>query len=791
MTIFKMRFLIVLVLFGILSNEVSSQELIQTFRGTVIDKQTQSPLFNAVVVIVDKNLHTSTDEAGKFQLTGLPVGRSKVKVLYSGYNEKNLNIDLTSGKQLVMVIELEESINEMNEIIVSAENDKTKTNNKTTTVSARQFSIEDAQRYAGSRNDPARMAANFAGVSGANDSRNDIIVRGNSPLGVLWRLNGVDIPNPSHFGSLGSTGGPISILNSNALDNSDFLSGAFPAEYGNVTAGVFDLKMRAGNNEKYEFLGQVGFNGFEFGAEGPFSKKNKNASFLFNYRYSTLQIFRYLGVNYGAGAAVPQYQDLTFNAVIPTKKFGKFQIYGLGGLSYVSLLQKDLDKSENLYGYNGQDRWFTSDMGATGISHTYLIDKSSYTKFNIAATYQSNEIKVDKVDTSFNPDKITAFYRNRSSNKKITLNFTYHKKFSSKDNINTGVFAENFNSLLIDSIDRGQGFYTIRDFKGSTQLIQGYFTWQHHFTNDLLVNAGLHAQYLTFNRSWAAEPRLGLKWNFSKKQSISGGFGLHSQMQPLYLYFSTVRFEDGTTIKTNTALNFTRSLQSVIAYDWNFGPNSRIKSEIYYQYLYDVPVKSNSSYFSALNLGADFNSPNVDSLINNGIGKNYGLELTLEKFLSKGYYYLFTASVFESRYRGSDGIWRNTAFNGNYVLNLLGGKEFRIKNGKHVISLDFKITTAGGKRYIPINLQASIITGEEQYQTANAYEPRFSEYFRIDIKPSYRLNLKHSTLEWNVDFQNVTDHKNIFQQTFDVNSGQIKTDYQLGLFIVPQFRILF
>lgn len=141
------------------------------------------------------------------------------------------------------------------------------------TVSARSFTVEETSRYAGSLNDPSRMAANYAGVSSTSDARNDIIIRGNSPLGVLWRLNGMEIPNPNHFGSLGTTGGPVSILNNNLLDKSDFLTGAFPAEYGNALAGVFDLQMRSGNNEKTEFLGQVGFNGFELGAEGPIGKK--------------------------------------------------------------------------------------------------------------------------------------------------------------------------------------------------------------------------------------------------------------------------------------------------------------------------------------------------------------------------------------------------------------------------------------------------------------------------------------------------------------------------------------
>ena len=765
----------------------------QTFRGIVVDKQAQSPIPGVAVIVIGANppRAIATNEEGKFSLEELPLGRSAIRFVYTGYKEKTININLNSGKQIVMTVEMEENLNEIEEITIVAETDKTKSNNKSATVSARQFSVEDAQRYAGSRNDPARMAANFAGVSGANDSRNDIIIRGNSPLGVLWRLNGIDIPNPNHFGSLGSTGGPISILNTNSLDNSDFFTGAFPAEYGNATAGVFDLRMRPGNNEKHEFLGQVGFNGFELGAEGPFSKKKKNSSFLVNYRYSTLEVFKTLGINFGTGAAVPQYQDLTFNIVAPTKKFGKFQFYGIGGLSYISLPDSEKDKSENLYGYSGQDTWYWSNVGIVGMSHTYLLKKNAYTRFNLVSTIQTNKIIVDKVDTSFNPALKTPYYRNQSSNKRIATNFTYTKKFSARDNFNAAIYADIYNVLLVDSFNSGAGFNTLRDFKGITTLLQAQITWQHKFSNQVNLTSGLHWQRLLLNASESVEPRLGLRWNVNKQNALSWGMGLHSQMQPLYIYFSSTKLPDGTRYETNRNINFTRSAQAIMAYDVNLGNAARIKTEVYYQYIFDAPVKINPNYFSALNLGADFNSPNADSLVNIGLGKNYGIEFTLEKFFSRGYYYLLTGSVFQSTYKASDEQWRNTAFNGNYVFNALAGKEVKSKSGKHVWALDIKFTYAGGKRYLPVDLNASMLAQAERYVESQAFVPQFPYYFRMDLKPSYRLNLKKITLEWNVDFQNLTDHKNIFQQTYDVNTNSIRYDYQLGLFIIPQFRVLF
>ncbi|HET6993225.1 MAG TPA: TonB-dependent receptor, partial [Bacteroidia bacterium] len=291
----------------------------QTVRGQIVDNQTKSELVGAIVLLADTGVYmrnTTTDVNGNFRFENVSVGRHLIVFKYSGYKERSMPIIVTSGKETVLNIEMEESVIQNEEVVITDESEKTKPNNEMTTVSARSFTIEETSRYAGSLGDPSRMAQNYAGVSGADDSRNDVVIRGNSPLGVLWRLNGADIPNPNHFGSFGSTGGPVSMLNNNILDNSDFMTSAFPAEYGNAIAGVFDLKMRNGNNEKFEFLGQVGFNGFEAGMEGPFTKKH-NASFLVDYRFSSLTLFEKMGADFGIGDAVPKYQDLSFKLNFP------------------------------------------------------------------------------------------------------------------------------------------------------------------------------------------------------------------------------------------------------------------------------------------------------------------------------------------------------------------------------------------------------------------------------------------------------------------------------------------
>ncbi len=234
------------------------------------------------------------------------------------------------------------------------------------TVSGPYFSVEETKRYAGSFNDPARMAASYAGVTGTPDGNNDIIIRGNSPRGMLWRLEGIEVPNPNHFANEGASGGPISILNSNMLDNSDFLTGAFPADYGNAYSGVFDINLREGNNRKTEYSLMAGILGTDCSAEGPF-KKGGQSSYLINYRYSTIAMLDAIGVKI-IDDGIPRFQDLSFNLVFPTKHAGKFKIFGVGGLS-------DISEQDTHY-----VNVFGVDMGVIGVSHQIFLCKNSYLK---------------------------------------------------------------------------------------------------------------------------------------------------------------------------------------------------------------------------------------------------------------------------------------------------------------------------------------------------------------------------------------------------------------------------
>ena len=775
------------ILIGLMAFSSYSQELTSVIRGTITDKVSQSTLIGVNVVLVgsDPMIGTTTDVNGDFRLENVPVGRQVLKVSFIGYETREIpNLLVLSAKDLQLNIQLNEQYSELGEVVISGEADKRESINKMNTVSSRTISIEEATRFSGSLQDPARMSQNYAGVSGSSDDRNDIIIRGNSPTGVLWRLEGVDIPSPNHFSTIGTTGGPISMLNVNNLKNSEFMTGAWASEYGNAMSGVFDLQLRDGNNDSYEHLFQVGVNGFELGSEGPF-KKGGRASYMFNYRYSTLGVFQLLGVDLGTGTSIPEYQDMTMKLNFPTKKAGTFSVFGIGGFSSIDF---EIDtSSSNLFSGENEESVFGSRTGVIGATHKYFFNTSMFSKISIVATSTTSGGNVDS--TGFNTNirtKLADFDRTLNN---YTAHFKLNKKINVRNSWNAGYIGK-INAIdFTDSNKRGNQFVETLRFEGSSVLHQAYFSFQHFFSEKFMGNFGVQAQYFGFTNSTSLEPRLGLKYDLTPKTKLSYGFGLHSQTQPISVYY-VKDLNDSQNETPNRNLDFSRSMHNVLGYELNTGPNSRLKLEGYYQYIYNVPVDTFSSSFSMLNEGADFGLPNKTGLVNEGTGRNLGIEITFEKFLSQGYYYLVTASIFDSKYKGSDRVLRSTAFNNQYVFNALGGKEFKL-NENMVLTIDARATYAGGKPFTPIDLAASQASFTEVRKNDEAFSDKYLAYMRFDLKIGMRMNMKNFTHEFMFDVQNITNRENVFLQGYSVSAGEIRTNYQRKLFPVALYKLYF
>jgi hypothetical protein len=797
----KKTLLLLIFLFNIVLVYSQSLEYTQTIRGQITDKLTRSSLPGASIVIMgsDPLIGTSSDENGYFTIKNVPIGRVSLEISFVGYLSSRIsNLNLTSGKEIVLNVELEEKVIMKDEVVITASRDKTGAINEMASISARTFTIEESQRYAGARNDVARMAANYAGVSSYNDAVNDIVIRGNSPDGLLWNLEGIPIPNPNHFGQLGATGGPVGMLNNNVLANSDFLTGAFPGEYGNAVSGVFDLKYRTGNYEKHEFLAQVGFNGFELGAEGPISRKN-NSSYLANYRYSTMGVMSALGIDFGTGASIPYYQDLSFNINVPVKKSGRIQIFGLGGLNHIAFENSKLDTNEidkSLYSTSNMDIYSGGKLGVAGINYTQQINLTTYAKLGFAGTYFSNSNEVDTLVGEAREPIPQSWAENQKYDFIITGSI--NKKFNTRNFVSVGFTIDRIGFSLEDSTYNFEtgSFYSTFKSKGHSVLYQVYAEWQHRFSEQLELNTGLHFQALALNNGISVEPRASLRWTFRPKQSLNIGYGLHSIMQQPYVYFRLLEVSEGVYEEVNRNIGFTRAHHFIAGYDVSFTGNFRLKSEVYYQYLFDVPVETSPSNFSMLN-NSSMQFFSYDTLKNSGTGRNYGIEVTLEKFLSKGYYFLVTGSLFDSKYKGSDGILRSTAFDSRYVANILGGKEFRLNSKKPDtkfktwLVLDGKLTVAGGIRYTPVDIEKSEEAGYTVYDEDLAFTKQFKDYFRLDFRLAFRLDSRKFSQEVALDVQNVTNHKNPIYMKYNPVTGQDDFMYQLGIFPMMQYRITF
>ncbi len=782
------RYLFSFVLLIISCTYTSAQtkpKLTQTIRGVVIDKETQVPIpgVNIVVVNSDPQKGTVTNENGLFRLENVEIGRQALQVSSVGYKTQSFdNIVLVSAKETVMRIELEESVTSLDEVVVKANVPKDQAINKMATISARSFTVDETSRYPGSYGDPARMAANYAGVMSVRDNRNDIVIRGNSSTGLLWRLDGVEIPNPNHFAASGTTGGPITILNNNLLTNSDFLTGAFPAEYGNALAGVFDLKMRTGNNEKREYWLELGYNGLEFGTEGPFSSNNK-ASYLVAYRYSMVDILDLLG----AEVETTKYQDLTVKLNFPTSK-GRWTLLGVGGTSYIEMFDSNDKQGDWTFDEWGEDLSNGSQIGA--ISLTNLQFLTSNTRIQTSVSLQGSEVTT-KIDT-FDLANQTPFLwaGEKSSEVKASIGSQLNSKLNSKNNLSLGFILDRYYISFADS-SISNGIYDIdTDISDQFNLYQLYTQLKHQFTDDIELYLGLHGQFLDLNNTYAIEPRFGFSWDVNEKNTIKLGYGLHAQMQLRAVYFAQSKLTTGEYITTNKNLDFSKSHQIVLGYDHLFSESLRFKFETYYQYLYDIPVKQTLPQYSVLNFGAEYFIERIDSLENKGTGENYGVELTLERFLKNDFYFLITASLYNSTYTGYDKIERNTAFNGQFAFNALAGYEIRVYTN-NVITLGLRTSYAGGRPYVPFDVDETLAQKQEVLDWDNAYTLRPSDYFRVNLRVGYKRNRKKFSIEYAMDLQYRTNYTSVYERRIDPTNGKVYNNYEMALYPMALWRIQF
>lgn len=761
----------------------SFSQFTQTVRGKVLDNETNYQLIGATIKIITKDTTQKfiayTDTLGDFSIPKVPIGKWELIATFPNYDSKAVTVEVNSGRESYVDLVLQEKVERLEEVkIVSRKPNETL--NEMAVISSQKFSVEESNRYPGSRMDPARMVSNFAGIQGADDSRNDIIVRGNSPLGIVWRMEGIDIPNPSHFATSGSSGGPVTALNNKTLANSDFFMSAFPAEYGNSISGIFDLKLRNGNSNIHEMSFQFGFLGTELMAEGPLSKRG-NSSYLVVGRFSTLSIMQKFGIKIGTDA-VPTYGDGAFTFRWRLKKGGQLTWFGMGGSSDIKILiSEQKEYSKETFGEGDRDQYFGTTMGLTALNYKKSLNEKTFINVTGGVTFERqrshHDYLVRHMDTVNDSGKekylisVDSIYPLMGYHFNIlrgTTHFSINHKITKNHIIKAG-FNTEFQYLdMLDSVlSQDETHFNLRyDYKGFATLIQPFVQYKYRITENMDFLAGIHAQYYSLSNSFSpVEPRLGWKWRLPKQNSVSVGAGLHSQTQPVYNYLYSKIDGNGNRYYENKGMDFTKSIHTALAYEKFFKGNFNIKTEIYYQHLFHVPVEIVPSSFSMINQGSGFQRFFPNKLANKGTGDNYGIELTVQKFFDKTFFFLITGSLYNSTYKGSDGIRRNTSYNGIFATNFLGGKEFKISE-RQSISTGIKITYAGGKPYGYVNVPASEVQREIIFQDSAFNTRKFKNYFRLDLKVSWKLNTKKLTHEIGLDLINILNTKNVLGLTY-------------------------
>ncbi len=744
-----LRIILISILVITVSAKSHSQQPTQTIRGIVIDNASNAPIAFANVVILNSNplIGTTTDFNGNFQLNNVSVGRYNLKFSMIGYESFiEREVQLSSAKEVFLNITMKENATTLSGIVVKPSINKEQALNATATVSAKMLSVEEAKRYAGGFDDPARLVSAFAGVS-SNVSNNAIVVRGNSPQALQWKIEGVEIPNPNHFADMAAFGGGgLTALSSQLLANSDFFLGAFPAEYSNALSGVFDIFMRNGNNTKYEHTFQLGLMGIDASSEGPFVK-GKRSSYLFNYRYSTLALLESIMPENAGGV---RYQDLSFKLNFPTQKAGVFSLWGIGLIDGSGAKAKtDMSKWE--YDADKDEQDVKQYMGASGISHKIFINNNQFVKSTLASTINGIDFTTDRLDSS-----LSFLPKNRvnNTNWNLVLSSFLNTKFNARHTNKIGFSATGlmYNILLKNAVNLGNPLQIIEDKNGYSTLLTAYTNSTINFTGKITMNIGINGQLFTLNNHYTIEPRIGIKYQFTPKQSLSFGYGLHSRLERLNYYFAKNSIYGNEVLNKN--LDFTKSHHLILGYDISFSEFTHFKIEAYYQQLFNVPVISDSS-FSLINMQNDwfFN----EKLQNSGKGRNYGVDITFEKYLSQGYYYMLSASLFNSSYYGGDKIWRDTRYNRNYAFNFLIGKEWQIGTSKqNTLNLNARLSYQGGDHYSPLNDVASLATKDAVFDETKAFSKQFAPAFTSHFTASYKINKKKVSHEFSLKIINTT-----------------------------------
>ena len=689
-------------------------------------------------------MYNISNNKGECTFTNVPKGAWQL-IAYKNNRYTNFSIILNSDSTIVAF--LNSKTISTQEVIIQAKKEVLNSNQGVFTLD-----IEKTKQYPASMDDPNRLISNSPSTTITDDNYNFIVVRGNTPTSLIYKVNGIEVPAPNHFATFGSTGGSLSMFKTDAISSLSLYTSAFSAEHGNALAGIFDLKLKDGNKDKRKLKIQVGVVGLGLNSDGPILKNNKH-SYLVSYRYSSLGLLKAIDIQFD-NTPLPTYQDFQYNINLQSKFWSMIKIWSLFG--YNTTVKKE-----------SYVKTTTNYMFLQGINLCKNINCKL--TLNIDALFATNTSKInEKYKTENN---VNIGYNENVFREQLTLTYQKNEKFNTSFGFIHSLknYKYGLNSVFINS-------KYIENTSDEVNVFQFYNNYNISLFKQFNTEFGVQSIYTTVINRISIDPRLKLKYNLNEKVEIGLSSGFYTKLEPIYIYNDQ-----------NKGLGYSKSKSINLGFNFKLTKSSNFKTEVYYEYLYQIPIgvygtgiSSNSSYINIYSV-----STGDTQLENNASGYNKGVEFLFEKYIDNEYFVMLNSSFFESKYRENDSdMWRNSRFNLRYNLNLVLGKTIQLNN-KSKLGISGRVSANGGQYFEAVNL----VDSKKYYRTK--YEKdltqRAAPYSKIDFQLSYLHNYEKCSIEYKLDIMNVLNTKNMLNQYYDIETGTIKNTYMLGL--VPLLNI--
>ena len=733
--------------------------------GTIIDAETQSPVEDAVIEILNTGNKTTTDSTGNFFFQNLKYDSYQIKISGTGYDPLiKSDLIVYASKPLELIIKLNSKGIITDQIDVEANYFQKSSD---VNISSLNLDFEEIRRAPGATEDISRMIQTIPGVSIGNDQRNDIIVRGGSPAENLILIDGIEIPNINHFGTDGSTSGAIGFINVKFIQETGILTGGFPSTFGDKLSSVIDINFREGSKKKFYSDINLSIAGFGGIFEGPLSEKG---SYMFSIRRSYLELIK----NSIRLSSVPNYWDFNLKADYEISPKDKITLIGLLGLDKIDFSEESAEN--NPYG-NSQDDQKTF---AAGINYKKLF-KKGFIQNILSDSYTDNYI------VQIDGQSALIKFENKANNNEIILKSDLNYQLSSNLSLNTGIGGKyagikNYLFLKGDTNAAGFVFDTINaDSKFNAVKLFGHANLTSKFLKDrLVVNTGVRLDYFDYIRlKTYFSPRIGASYKITPVTSLNAAAGIYYQ-SPEYIWLSSH--------PDNKNLNSIRSDHYILGLDHFFSGDLKATVELFYKNYKDYPVWKDIPTYILIDGGTEFGPNIVGEAVSAGTGYVKGIDVSLQKKLSsqKGLYGIINYSYINTGFTALAGGEKPGAFDPGHQFTLIAGYQF---SSGWLAGLKFKYS--GGRPYTPLDYDASKRVNREVYATDDFNSARYPYYMRIDMRVDKKFDFSKASLVCYIELQNLFDRENIYSYYWNEDNKKPGTIYQWAFFPVGGISIQF